>query len=295
MCRQCSTTSTKRANILLMIEKILQSLDLSADEVKIYLHLLECGQITAGELAKKVGIARPTLYGVLQRLTDHGVVKRSLTHGTRSFSAAPPETLNHLFEQRIENLQTQQKAYQHILPELMSKNGVGGINPRFQMYEGAEGVQHVLKDMLNYQDCETLAFWPIKSMVELLSSDFFRYHNKERIRRNLYTRAIWPQGEVLDIKSNPFLGVGEDFRREIRVAPTNVHFTMGYWMYANKIAFLSSKSESFGFIIESQEMVTMQRAAFEVIWNVSTPLAINPIHTQGFVDEMKQGFRKKKD
>lgn len=271
-----------------MLEKILASLELSPEEIRIYMLILETGGgITAGELAKKLGMARPTLYGILQRLTDKGIIQRSLKYGVRRFAALSPEKLDLLFNQRIEHLQTQQKAYQEILPQLLSKHRMDTLSPRFQYFEGKEGVQHVLKDMLMYRNLETLAFWPIKSMIEMLSEDFFRYHNKERIRNNLYTRAIWPQKEVVDVKKNKFLGVGEAFRREIRLAPTDVHFTMGYWMYGNKIAFLSSQAECFGMIVESQEMVTMQRAAFEVIWNSSVPLKVNPKDTQPFIDEMR--------
>jgi hypothetical protein len=169
----------------------------------------------------------------------------------------------------------------------MNKAGLNVIKPKFQLFEGTEGVQNVLEDMLMYRDCETLAFWPIKSMINILSEDFFRYHNKERIKRNLYTRAIWPREEAVDIHMNPYLGVGDEFRREIRLAPTEINFTMGYWMYQNKIAFLSSRAESFGFVIESQEMMIMQKAAFEVIWNISEKVKVDPVYTQAFLDQMK--------
>lgn len=273
-----------------MLEKILASLDLSPEEIRIYMQILEMGGgTTAGDLAKKLGLARPTLYGILQRLTDKGIIQRSLKYGVRRFAATAPDKLDMLFKQRIEHLQTQQKAYQEILPQLLSKHRLETLSPRFQYFEGKEGVQHVLKDMLSYRDMETLAFWPIKSMIAMLSEDFFRYHNKERIRNNLYTRAIWPQAEAVEVKANKFLGVGNEFRREIRLAPTEVNFTMGYWMYGNKIAFLSSQAECFGMIVESHEMVAMQRAAFEVIWNISAPLKVNPKDTQEFLDEMKRG------
>ncbi len=167
----------------------------------------------------------------------------------------------------------------------MSRGGFGATRPRFQLFEGVEGVQHVLKDMLNFRECTTYALWPIKSMMEILSEDFFRYHNKERIRRKLYTRAIWPQKEAV-VEKNPFLGVGEEFYREIRIAPEPLNFTMGYWMYQNRIAFLSSRAESFGFIIESQEMAEMLRAQHDFLWESSAPLKVNALATQGFLDEM---------
>lgn len=271
-----------------MLEKILSGLDLSPDEVRIYSRILETGSATAGELAKKIGMARPTLYGILQKLTDKGVITRTLRYGVRSFAAVPPEKLDQLFQQRIEHLQSQRRAYKEILPDLLNKGGFGMHNPRFQLYEGAEGVQHVLKDMLLYYDTDTFAFWPIKSMVEILSPEFFRYHNKERIRNNLYTRAIWPEKEVVTIKEHPYLGVGEAFRREIRVAPTEIHCTMGYWAYGDRVAFLSSQRESFGFVLESRELVTMLKAKFDVIWNISKRLDARKEDMAPFIKDLEQ-------
>ncbi|MCB2082215.1 MAG: helix-turn-helix domain-containing protein [Hyphomicrobiales bacterium] len=265
---------------------ILSALGISDEEVRVYNTLLESGPSTAGVLAKRIGLARPTLYDTLQRLHEKGIVSRSLRRGVRTFMAVHPNVISQLFQKRIDHLSSQYDNFLELLPILEQKIVGTLTRPRFQLYEGIEGVQNVLKDMLLYRDCETMAFWPIKSMVELLSEDFFRYHNKERIRRNLYTRAIWPQRESVDIRKNPFLGVGKEFRREIRQAPTEIHFTMGYWMYQNKIAFLSSRAECFGFIIESQEMAVMQRAQFEVLWKISTPITVEPIYTQGFLDEM---------
>ena len=101
-----------------MIEETLNSLGLSRDEVKIYMQLLDKGNTTAGRLAQKLGMARPTLYDALQRMHDKGVVTRSLKAGVRTFSAQPPRILSKLFQQRIENLQNQQKQFQAILPQL---------------------------------------------------------------------------------------------------------------------------------------------------------------------------------
>ena len=271
-----------------MLEKMLAGLDISGDGVKIYMHILHHGTCTAGELSKKTGMPRATLYGILQKLSDKGIINKTLKYGIRSFSAAPPEKLGQMFQEKIEHLQNQHQAYIKLIPELSKNIGLGSLTPRFQYYEGREGVQHVLKDMLMYHDAETLALWPIKSMMEILSDGFFRGHNKQRIKNNLFTRAIWPAEEAVDIDKFPFLGVGPDFRREIRIAPAHMHFTMGYWIYKNKVAFLSSRAETFGFIIESQEMVDMLRVQFEVIWGMSKQINIDTANTRAFIADINK-------
>ena len=261
-------------------------LGVTDEETKTYLSLLEAGESTASALAKGLGIPRPSVYGFLKRLRDKGLVRESQKSGVARFAAESPEKINLLFERQRELLTAAQETYKKSLPELSAKHATKFVNPRLQLFEGMEGLKKVLNDMLLYRDMETQAFWPILKMVEVLVADFFRYHNKERIRSNLYTRAIWPEREIVDVKTHPYLGVGEDFLREIRIAPKNVDFTMGYWIYGHKAAFISSRKESFGFILESAEFVEMLLAQFEILWRLSKALNVNPADTKSFLDEL---------
>jgi sugar-specific transcriptional regulator TrmB len=268
------------------INDILSSLDLDNNEVKTYLLLLETGPITVGELAKKLGLPRPSLYGFLKRLRDQGLINESIKYSIKTFSAEPPEKVNFLFAQRIEDLQKKQQLFKEVLPELKKQQPSKWLTPKLQLFEGEDGLKNILKDMLLYSNMETQAFWPQKKMVDILSPDFFRYHNKERIRNNLYTRAIWPESQMVNIKDHPYFGVGEKFKREIRIAPTEVNFSMGYWIYGSKVAFISSRKESFGFIIESAELVETLLAQFEIVWKISKPLVVDEKDTQSFIKEL---------
>jgi len=269
-----------------MINKILKNLGFSALEIKTYIWLLEMGAVTAGQLAKKLGMPRSSLYGFLKRLQEKGVVVQSLRMGVKTFSAEKPEKINLLFQQKIESLEKNQQLFQGILPQLRQKQGGVLVDPKFQLFEGEEGVKNILKDMLLYSNLKTRAFWPIKSMIDILGSDFFRYLNKRRIKSNLSTRAIWPRSQVVDVKKHPYLGVDSEFKREIRIAPPKVNFTLGYWLYGYRAAFISSRKESFGFIIESREFVEMLTTQFEVLWNMSKPIKVDEKYTDPFLQEM---------
>lgn len=271
-----------------MLNSILSALNLDDDEVRTYVLLLETGPITVGELAKKLGLPRSSLYGFLRRLRDQGLVTESIRYSVKTFSAESPEKINSLFTQKIEDLEQKQNLYKKVLPELRKHKPSKLIMPRLQMFEGEEGLKNVLRDMLLYYDMETQAFWPIQHMLDILSPDFFRYLNKERIKNNLYTRAVWPKDQVVDIKKHPYLGSGEDFKREIRIAPDTVDISMGYWIYGHKIAFISSRKESFGFIIESAELVQTLKAQFELLWQQSTKLQTDPKDSSEFIKELRR-------
>jgi len=256
----------------MVLPTVLAELDVAPDEARIYALLLETGPIAVGKLASKLGQPRSSLYGMLKRLQDKGLVTQSMRDAVKIYGAQDPAQIHILFQQKIEALKVQQTEYKKLLPQLLAKSGTKLLTPKFQLYEGEDGLETLLHDMLLHRDIETASVWPIKAMVAILSSEFFRYHNKERIRNRLFTRAVWPANQTLDEKEFPYLGSGKEFYREIRIAPPHMDFSMGYWVYADKVAFISSKKESFGFMIQSRELVELLMAQFELVWAISKPL-----------------------
>ncbi len=106
----------------------------------------------------------------------------------------------------------------------------------------------------------------------------------------MYHEVIWPSNQSVDVRRYPFLGVGPDFKREIRLAPQGIESSMGYWIYLNKVLFTSSRTEGYSFIVESNELVQMMTAQHQGIWSISTKKEINPKHTQSFLDELDKNL-----
>ncbi len=269
-----------------MLSNLLLTLGISEEEATLYISLLETGPTTVGSLAKKIGRPRPSLYGLIKRLRDKGVVTQSSKFDVSTFSAESPGKISSLFQQKIEDLEDKHKSFKDTILELEKITPSKFLTPKFQLYEGVSSLKNAMKDILLYRDIECQTFWPVKAMVEILPIEFYRYFNKERIKRNIYTRAIWPESKIVDIKKHPYLGVGKNFKRETRIAPHGIDFSMGYLIYKNKAVFLSSRKESFGFIIESKELVEMLLSQFEVIWKLSKPIITRPEDAEHFLKEI---------
>lgn len=159
---------------------------------------------------------------------------------------------------------------------ITSLPGTRTTKPELEFFEGKEGVQYVLNDLIIRKNIETESFWPIEKMVKILGKDYFKFINKERIKRNIYTRAIWPEQQIIDTEIHPYLGSGEEFLREIRIAPKQINFSMGYWIYENNVAFISSEKEIYAFIIKSEEFADMLRKQWELVWSLSKTLKQKP-------------------
>lgn len=269
-----------------MINDIFEALGFKEEEVRTYLTLMDIGTSTGGEVSKKMGLPRPSVYGYLDRLIEGGLVTQSRRRGVKVFTPEPADRLRTLYSRKLNDLKQKENALDNIIPDLERKMGTRLFRPKFQIYEGRDGMEAALQDHLSHSDGEMLAFWSIRSAIEATSEDFFWFLNKERIRRNLYLKGIWPPEQAVEVRRYPFMGVGNEFKREIRVAPEGIESSMGYWIYANKVLFASSRAESFCFIIESTELVQMMTNQHRVIWEMSTPLSVDKKDMQPFLNDL---------
>ncbi|MCX6746474.1 MAG: hypothetical protein NTX00_05725 [Candidatus Parcubacteria bacterium] len=270
-----------------MLDNIFQQLALQKEHALVYSALLESGPLPAGKLAKRVNMPRSSLYGFLSDLSQKGLVLQSEKQGVKIWQASSPEKISEILNDQINQIEKTKTSFLNILPDLKIKQKTDFITPKFTFYEGQEGVRQIIKDVLLYRDLETDCFWPIKDMVESIGKEFLEeYGTKERIRRNIKSRIIVPQNKMIDIKKNPFFGTSPEFKREVRIAPKDVDYSMGYWAYGNKVAFISSKKEGFGFIVESVELRQLLKTQFDLIWQISKPVKIDKKFTEKFIQEI---------
>jgi hypothetical protein len=76
----------------------------------------------------------------------------------------------------------------------------------------------------------------------------------------------------------------------VRLAPKEIDFSMGYWIYKNKVAMLSSTRERIGFIIESEEMIEMLKTQWKFIWAQSKPYKSRPEDYKDFLKSILSDY-----
>lgn len=271
----------RQIKIVFMLTKIFKELNLPENASRIYMRLLEVGSATARSLAENLGIPRPSVYDNLKILIKNGLAVEREEENKKVFQADDIRNLPLLAEAKINSLKKEVKEIKKILPKISQQVRV--IEPRIKFYQGAEGIKQVLKDLLWYENIETLTMWPISEMVEILDKEYLADLNRKRIRQNISIRGIWPQDKIVDLKEYPFLGVGKKHLRQLRLAPKEMTWEISYWQYADKVAFISSKREGFGFVIHSQDFANLIKAQFEVIWKLSRPIKSQPQYTDEFL------------
>lgn len=255
-----------------MLENIFKKLNLGTAEESVYISLVESGPTTAGFLAKKIHIPRSSLYGYLENLREKGLVNQSNKYDKKIWQAEPIETINTLLQNEVDTLIKTKEAFATILPEFQKKHKHNYVIPIMRSFEGKEGLKQMFRDVLLHQNIKTVAFWSIKDTIQLLGEEFMKELITKRVKYKISLRVIWPEEKSVDVsRSHLFKSDGNSFR-DIRIAPKSLTTDMGYWVYENKTLFISSKKESFGFIVESEELADMLRQQFEMFWQMSKPI-----------------------
>ena len=250
-----------------MIDQILDTLSIPKNAQTAYITLLKEGSMTARTLAEKIGMPRATVYDALNILMSAGLVISREEEGKAIYSVADPNTLDILLDQRIGELQASKKEVTTILDTLRKQSQT--IEPKIRFFSNKEGVQKILNDIGWYSNIETYTLWPMNEMLELLGPQYLERLNKRRVEQKISLRSIRTYGSKVNLNTYPFLGNRPENLRELRYAPKKFSFDMSYWIYADKVAFISAYGGIFGFIVHSKEFSSMLKLHFDLLWTMS--------------------------
>jgi sugar-specific transcriptional regulator TrmB len=236
------------------VQTTLEELGLGKKSIAIYLAALEQGEDSAGNIAKKSGIQRTAFYDIARQLVDAGFLLQNTDGKKILFRAASPETLLEIQKKRLEKLE-------HILPELQAMNNIKGVKPRISYYEGRAGIDRINQDTLKYKG-EIIGFTTPR-FVNFNERQVSREYIEQRKAIKNKVRVIGEVSpEVLELQRRD-----KEELRETRLLPQTVFRSdIEIGIYGNKTFILDYKQE-FGFIIESQEISSVLKMLFEIVWS----------------------------
>ncbi len=267
-----------------MFKKIFKELDLPENTLRVFNELIEKGPSTARQLALGLNIPRPSIYDNVNLLIEKGLVTERNQDNKKIFSIDNVKNIPELLQSKIDTLKSEKEQIEKLLPSLL--NNVGSVEPKIKFYSGIEGLKQVMNHIMLNRNIDTILFWPTSDIVKIFGKEYMIELNKKRIKRNISIRAIYPQDKVLNLKEYPFFGIGGGHLREARLAPKNMTWGMGYWMYEDKVAFISSQKESFGFVVHSKDFAQLLKTQFDAIWNISKSMKAEPHHTDKFLESL---------
>jgi sugar-specific transcriptional regulator TrmB len=125
----------------------LTKIGLTVGEIKIYDALLELGETTRTELAKKSGISPSKIYDVVNRLMEKGIVSSVKKQGVLHFSAASPDRLKDFLKKKEEEIKSEKLIVDALLPSLLARYMEKEEKTDVEVFYGWEGMRTVFSDI----------------------------------------------------------------------------------------------------------------------------------------------------
>ncbi len=236
----------------------LQQLGLSEREIAIYKALLELGPSSIRDLAAKSDVNRGSTYETLKDLVSKGIVNYLPKGKRRVFQAENPDKLLDIAEEKRHALeQTLSELKNDIIP------GLNKLKPEFssgnvRFYEGDDGVETVLRDILNSVAKQATKTYSVISTQALRDHLYRPFPNftKLRIQKGISVRvlAIGDGGDEAELAERKWMK-GEGDASYIAIYPP-------------KVAMISLASNNYPVVvvIDSDAIAGTQQVMFDTLW-----------------------------
>src|SRR3989344_6086679 len=125
----------------MQVEKVLENLGFSPNEIKVYLTLNSHGSTKAGKIAKLAHVDRSSCYNALKLLLEKGMVSHVSIGKVKWFQATGPKRL-------LDYIKEQEEDVKEIIPELHAKHKAAKIEGQVRLFKGIKGVKSIFLDII---------------------------------------------------------------------------------------------------------------------------------------------------
>lgn len=240
---------------------LLESLGFKPSEVQTYIGLLELGSASIRQVATKTGINRGTTYDCLKQLTEKRLVHFNQKGERRKYTAAHPDIIYDLLEERRRELVMMQDQARTVVPQIASLTTPDDGQPTVRFYEDDEGVVAILKDVLatmTKEDDKTYYVYSSRNLRHYIYRQFPNF-TRQRIKAGIHVQvlAIGTGGDMVELADRKWLPGPEE------------HTASYIIIYANKLAQISISADDtpYGVVIEEPGVAAMQKYLFEQLWS----------------------------
>lgn len=222
---------------------------------KVYLAAIELGDVPVSTVVERTGLPKATVYGAIARLQQEGLVAEWTGSGRKRVVAHDPGVLLEMVEARKQMLT-------EMLPQLRALYHRSKGKPNIRFYEGPSGVETALWDSLTGDSLIMHAAFSMAEAMEMPGLDAIGVYQRARIQKGKKMFVVRSkENDRADI-----WGSSRKELRELRFLPPETVISMTFIIYGGRVAFMSSKKECYGLIIESEEYADLMRAMYQGLW-----------------------------
>ncbi len=235
------------------IEKALEKIGFSPNEIKVYIILNKHGSCKAGKISKLAQIDRSSCYNALKLLLEKGMASHVSIGKVKWFQATGPKRL-------LEYIKEQEEDIKEIIPKLDEMHKSKKIEGQVRLFKGLKGVKTIFLDMAR-EGGNNFVFGSEGQFSERMPEfalQFDRLKKENKMRTKLLIRKGRRELDSRTTEYRYFPNISES------PAVTNI--------YGNKIAILIWTDEPEGIIIENEAAAKAYKSYFDFMWGHAKPL-----------------------
>ncbi|MFH0905773.1 MAG: helix-turn-helix domain-containing protein [archaeon] len=229
----------------------LRDIGLTENEDKIYLMLLKLGPCKVSKLSKETQIVRTSLYDILNSLIEKGIVTEHLENSIKIFTAAEPESLVEIYEEKLNRLKEN-------IPKL-DELKYSFKESYVESFKGKKGVLAILSDILKTGK-DFLIYgnytWSKKTFKHIPSQFALGRISKKINAKVLVDNATEPFRQRNDYRS----------LTELRYHPEMLKTKTITFIYDDKVSIFTQGNDIYGIIIKNKDISDMHKVMFEKYW-----------------------------
>jgi len=226
----------------------LKQAGLTGNESKVYVALLELGPSLAGQISRKTGLHRRTVYDTAEMLIKKGLIGYILKNNRRLFQASNPERILEIIEEKQNMLEPFIKVLEKKFAKTKEKEETN-------FYKGKEGLKTIFEDQLETK--EILILGASVKAYDILQF-YFKWYDKARKQKKIKTRIIASDKKINKIPL-----------AEIRYLPEKYSNPVSVNIYNDKTAIILWASEPLAIVIKNKEITEGYKNYFELMWKIA--------------------------
>lgn len=242
------------------MEESLKDLGLTANEIKLYLTLLDLGENTVGPLIKKLKIHRQVAYDALEGLIERNMVTKTSKNNRFYFRVSDPSNI-------LNNIKYQETLAKKLVKEVNSKLANKTEKQEVKIIEGEEAYKEWVIQGSQLMPENSKLYVVASGMTEwenmMLSDKTLEKINEIRNKRNIKTKMIYNEN------AREKIGKIEKTNYENRFIDNKFTLPTEFAISPDAVEFVSFGSDLLVIIVKSMKLRNDYLKYFNNLWKIA--------------------------
>lgn len=236
------------------VNKVLESVGLNKNEIKIYLDLLKHRNSSALDISKRTLVHRSNTYDALRNLINLGFIKEIIEERKRIFNAIEPEKIKDYLRQQENEVDAIMPYLKTICQECKEEDNVS-------VAKGVFAVRESLLNFLNMENEPISVYGASKESVELLGLGFLKEFHEKRIKKKILMRHIYDQESIERVEQ-----LNKMKYTESKVLPKKFYSVVSTNICGDTILFIIFSGSVLSITIKNKTIADSYKKYFEILW-----------------------------